>query len=426
LIDALAQHGEDREDRNLPLLLWDGLAQRMPTQIARAFEIADRTPIPQLADYIYWYAATFEGAGLERAVAALEKAAGETLRRRVAGVWLAMAPQANIAMPAAWKAIAPKLYASDDPRIRRQAERLAAVFGDASLFPRLRETLADPASDAQSRKHAFAVLSRAQDRASLPVFLQLLDDAMFRTSAISLLGRFDDPAVSEGLLHRFDQFSPVDRASALNALTSRVSFALALLEAMSGNRLKRDQLTAFHIRQLTALKSAEVDKRVTATWGRILQTPVEKQAQMDKLEKTFNQAPLWAYDAGAGQQHFQKLCATCHRIGNEGVRLGPELTGAGRNGIRYFLENIIDPDAVIGADFQMTTLETKTGDVVSGLVLNETTSAITIRTTTAETVIAKADIAHREKSNKSLMPEGLLDALTEREQLELLKFLTAH
>jgi putative heme-binding domain-containing protein len=169
-----------------------------------------------------------------------------------------------------------------------------------------------------------------------------------------------------------------------------------------------------------------VDKRVTATWGRILQTPVEKQAQMDKLEKTFNQAPLWAYDAGAGQQHFQKLCATCHRIGNEGVRLGPELTGAGRNGIRYFLENIIDPDAVIGADFQMTTLETKTGDVVSGLVLNETTSAITIRTTTAETVIAKADIAHREKSNKSLMPEGLLDALTEREQLELLKFLTAH
>ncbi|MBI3758291.1 MAG: dehydrogenase, partial [Deltaproteobacteria bacterium] len=123
---------------------------------------------------------------------------------------------------------------------------------------------------------------------------------------------------------------------------------------------------------------------------------------------------------------FQKLCAPCHVMRGEGTRLGPELTGAGKNGIRYFLQNIIDPNAVIGADFQMTTLETKKGDVVSGLVVNETADAILLRTTADQIAIAKADIAQRKLSELSLMPEGLLDALNDREQIELLKFLTSN
>ena len=122
----------------------------------------------------------------------------------------------------------------------------------------------------------------------------------------------------------------------------------------------------------------------------------------------------------------QKLCVTCHRLGGEGVMLGPDLTGAGRNGARYFLENVIDPNAVIGADFQVTTVETKQGDVVFGLLTAKTASALTLRTIAGESVVARADIAMRATSEKSLRPEGLLEALSEREQIELLKFLTSN
>jgi len=435
LIEALAQRGEDQEDRNLPLLLWHGLAQRMTatsegrvggSTLDRAFTIADRTKIPPLADWIWWYAATFEGGALNRVVASLTQTEGEALRRRLAGLWLAMESRANVPMPVAWKQAASRLYASNDPRVQRQAQQLAAVFGDDSMFPQLRKTLGDTAADGESRKHAFAVLSRALDRASVGVFLQLLDDPAFRLPTINLLARFDASEVTEALLNRFEKFEPQAKSAALNTLTSRANFALALLDAVGAGRLKRDQLTAFHIRQLTELKNAEVDKRVTATWGRILQSPAEKQTQISRMEKVFDEAPLWAYDAGTGRQHFQKLCAQCHILGKDGVRLGPELTGAGKNGIRYFLESVIDPNAVVGADFQMTTVETKNGDVVSGLVINETPSALTIRTTAGESVIAKGDIAQRHPSENSLMPEGLLESLNDREQLELLKFLTSN
>lgn len=145
-----------------------------------------------------------------------------------------------------------------------------------------------------------------------------------------------------------------------------------------------------------------------------------------KLEKVFNEAPLWAYSANAGKQHFQKLCVQCHRLGNEGTRLGPELTGAGKHGVRYFLENIIDPDAVIGTDFQAITVETKDDETITGLLANETPSAVTLRTTAGEPVIAKANIKTRSLGQKSLMPEGLLDSLSEREKIELLKFLTTN
>jgi putative membrane-bound dehydrogenase-like protein len=427
--EALAQHGEDREDRNLPLLLWDGLAQRMPEHLDRAFAVAGATQIPQLADYIYWYAATLEGSdGLERVVATLKDAQGDTLRRRLAGLWLAIEPRANVAMPAAWKQIAPMLYASVDLRVRQQAERLAAAFGDDSAFPRLRQTLADPNADAAVRKHALAVLGRAPDRAALPAFLRLLDEPPYRAAAINVLARFggDAPQVAEALIARLDQMTASERTAALAALTSRPSFAIALLDAIASHRVKRDRLNALHVRQLTSLHDAKVDQRVTATWGRILQSPAEKQAKIEKLVKTYDEAPLWAYDAGAGRQHFQKLCMSCHRIAGEGVLLGPELTGAGKNGARYFIENIIDPDAVIGADYQMTVITTKAGDVLSGIVGGESASTVTLRTAAGEMVIAKAGIVKRETSAKSLMPEGLLESLGDREQLELLKFLVGH
>jgi putative heme-binding domain-containing protein len=211
----------------------------------------------------------------------------------------------------------------------------------------------------------------------------------------------------------------------LNALSSRPTFAVVLLDAVAQGKIARDQVTAFQVGQLRRLKNPEVDKRLES-WGKMNQTPVEKQNQIAALEKTFSEAPLWAYSANSGREHFQKLCAQCHRIGQEGTMLGPDLTGAGKHGIRYFLENIIDPDAVIGTDFQLTTINTKGEEVLAGLVVNETTSAVTLRTTTGEKVIPKSEIQGRVLNEKSLMPEGLLETLGAREQIELLKFLTSN
>ena len=52
----------------------------------------------------------------------------------------------------------------------------------------------------------------------------------------------------------------------------------------------------------------------------------------------------------------------------EGGKVGPDLTGGGRNNLDYLLENIVDPSAVVTADFRMSIVELKDGGVLNGLV----------------------------------------------------------
>jgi hypothetical protein len=64
--------------------------------------------------------------------------------------------------------------------------------------------------------------------------------------------------------------------------------------------------------------------------------------------------------------------------------------------------------------------------VLSGIVVSETSSMLGLRTATEQRSFAKADIAQRTTTETSLMPEGLLESLNEREQIELLKYLTSN
>ena len=95
LAEALAQHGEDREDRNLPWLLWQGVAPLIPNQLERGLNLARQTLLPQLSDSIWWYVSTLEGSGLQQAVTELGSLEGELLRRRLAGLVLALEARAR-------------------------------------------------------------------------------------------------------------------------------------------------------------------------------------------------------------------------------------------------------------------------------------------------------------------------------------------
>src|SRR5690606_3661177 len=81
IVEALALHGEDAQDRNIPLLLWQTIAQRMPADVDRALALAESTLLPQIREWTYWFAATLEGDPIERVVATLENAEPRLLHR---------------------------------------------------------------------------------------------------------------------------------------------------------------------------------------------------------------------------------------------------------------------------------------------------------------------------------------------------------
>ena len=91
----------------------------------------------------------------------------------------------------------------------------------------------------------------------------------------------------------------------------------------------------------------------------------------------------------------------------------------------YFLENIVDPNAVVGEQYQLTVITKNDGTVLSGITNEETPTAVTLRTVTEVLIVPKSEIKDRQKKAESMMPAGILEALPERNVIELLKFLTS-
>ena len=53
----------------------------------------------------------------------------------------------------------------------------------------------------------------------------------------------------------------------------------------------------------------------------------------------------------------------------KGGKLGPDLTGSGRTNLDYLLENIVDPNSAVSADYRMNILHLKDGRVLSGMIV---------------------------------------------------------
>jgi putative heme-binding domain-containing protein len=122
---------------------------------------------------------------------------------------------------------------------------------------------------------------------------------------------------------------------------------------------------------------------------------------------------------------FSKTCATCHRLFDEGAKIGPELTGSQRANLQYFLENVVDPSAVVAKEYQMTLVELKNGRVISGIIKEENDQALTMQTQNEAIVVPKKDIDTRTQLPVSMMPEGLLDKLTNEEIRDLVGYLAS-
>jgi len=425
VVTALATHGEDAADRYLPKMIWFAVAPAVAGDVPRALELAGTTALPTLADSIRWFVArTTDGRDelSARIVTWPEAVAARALRVLA----FALESEAGLSMPAPWSKVAARFATAADPAVRGAYEQLSALFGDKAVLVAIRARLADTATPLAERRRALDLLKRAGDTESTVVLVRLLGDKDLRSAVIPLLGTAADAATAAaGLIAQFAVLNAADRTAALAALTSRPVLAVSLLRAVQAGDLEKKALTALHARQLRNLKNSDVTALLDRVWGKTSESSAELKATVARLKRTYNEAPVWSYEVAAGKKVFEKTCVACHAIDStSGSKLGPNLAGTWRNGLDYFLENIVDPNAVVGADFQLNLVTKRDGTVVAGMIDKETATVLAIRTVTETVNVPKSEIKSREVTLQSMMPTGLLEALSERESVELLKFLT--
>ena len=118
------------------------------------------------------------------------------------------------------------------------------------------------------------------------------------------------------------------------------------------------------------------------------------------------------------------MCQTCHVINGLGGQIGPNLSGAGAMGLEGVIRNIMDPNAAMEAAYRVFRLELISGEVLEGFYVSEDAKAYVLRQPGGEEIrTPKSNVRSARYLRRSLMPEGLLDALGDEQVSDLLAYL---
>lgn len=423
LVEALTSHHADVKDRNIPYLIWYGFEPLAAEDPDRALNIAKRSGWPDLYRFtVRRTAVTPEGR--TSLVARLNDPAEARNRLLILEELLAAATsRGGVDMPAGWNRAFPALSKAPSPQVRQLTRAVAVQFGDESVYPYFRDVLSNAGKPKQERLDALTALKTAGDPQLADQLLALLDDQAVSSDAAAGLGRFNHPETPAALLARFNSFDEGGKSAALTTLVARKSYADALITAMESEAVAPAAVPAYIVRQAMTLGDETLTARLENVWGKIGTSSADKQTHYAKYRQLLQGRPFQRANKSNGRVLYDQNCGKCHVLFDTGGDIGPNITGANRTNINYWLENILEPNALIGRAYQTTTFILADGRVVSGLIKEENDDAVTVQTATEKIVIPIDDIDDRVLSNTSLMPEGQLERMTDQQVRELIAYL---
>ena len=420
ILTGLVSHAADATDHNLPKMLWFALEPLVPADPARALALAAGGQIPVLARWTARRAVAADQ--LAAIVTALRDAPAKGPRQALLeGLrdGLAALGRRDAEAPPAWAATAAALEAAGDAAVRDLLAQVGQLFGDAKARAARLAALRDPATSLNQRREILQAFARDAVPEALPPVLRLLDAPELRRDAIRALASFEDPAIPRELLARYAVLDAGDRAEAILTLSARRPSAQALLAALRREAVPRRDVTAFAARQLQRVLGPAFGD----FWGAVAQPDEEKLAEIARLKRVLTEEEFARADATRGRGVFERTCAACHRLFDQGGEIGPDLTGSNRANLDYILTEIINPSEVMQESYRLVTLTTRDGRTLAGNVRAEDERQVTLRSVGQDTVVARADILSRDTAAISLMPEGLLRSLATDEVRDLLAYL---
>jgi putative heme-binding domain-containing protein len=131
-------------------------------------------------------------------------------------------------------------------------------------------------------------------------------------------------------------------------------------------------------------------------------------------------------DASRGAELFKTKCAVCHRLGDLGNDVGPNLASLTDKSPRALLTSILDPSQAVEARYLNFVALTSDGQSVSGLVQSETATSVTLVGQNGERQsVLRADLEAFHSTGKSMMPDGLEKELDPQAVADILQYIIA-
>lgn len=287
-----------------------------------------------------------------------------------------------------------------------------------SSFEAAARAAVDSGQSESRREAAIALLAHAPEATAAPVLAELLSPQTpqrLQTAAVDALREQPAARSARILLDTWETLTPAVRKSAIDAMlsqTERTSLLLAAIgegEVRPGDLESADrELLLNHPRQPIREQAADVlGKPTSADRAAVI---AEYTAALDEPADITN-----------GQAVFRKVCSACHKIGNEGHVVGPDLTSVANKSAEDLLIALLDPNREAQPRFASYTILTTDGRVVTGLIASESAESVTLRRAEGkEDTVRREDIELMKANGVSLMPAGLEKDLSPRQVADVI------
>lgn len=294
------------------------------------------------------------------------------------------------------------------------------------VAPAMLERLKNPQTELPVRVAASSAALKLARAEAIPVLIGIVQNpeetGALRTVSAQRLGAINSEATRLALATALTTApGALQQPLALAMAGSRQGAELLLTMIANGKasaRLLQDQPVLERLRQIDIPKR---DERVAELTQGLPAADARLKQLATKISTGFtvsDNAPT------AGMAVFKKTCAACHRIQNEGGKVGPQLDGVGIRGIDRLLEDILDPNRNVDGAFRATVIVTSDGVTVLGLKLREEGGAVILGDAQGKEVrVALADIDEQRQTNLSPMPSNFAEQLKEDDLRALLAYL---
>jgi putative membrane-bound dehydrogenase-like protein len=231
---------------------------------------------------------------------------------------------------------------------------------------------------------------------------------------------------------RTNQYANIEQILLQHATTLPPQASVATIQAMAEHAPWTEALIvsleqeAFPLNLIDPTTLGRLQRHPNKDIATRFQQLLAKQPMVDKskLIETYTAALTDQTDLVQGKLLFTKHCAACHRIAEDGFRLGPDISDLRTQSSAQVLQAILDPNRAIDANYIRYSLLTIDGQVHEGLLEESNDRVVVLRGQEDKRItIEKGHVETLRASGVSLMPEGFENQLTPSQMNDLIGYI---
>ena len=301
---------------------------------------------------------------------------------------------------------------------RKKPDVHNVAAGLEELFEAAQKAASDSKAPDEDRLHAIRLLrARKNDLETLQNLLRDAEPPSIQNAALKQLSTIPSPQTADIILKAWSASSAQLRQQSINLLLTRPEWIGRILTAMEVGQVAPNLLSASQQQSLLNHTSQTIAERAKNIFGA---TDPNRRAVLAKFER----AKSLSGDPAKGEHLYRQNCAQCHRFQNEGSTLGPDLGSVSEKPGDYLLSAILDPNQAVEARYIGYTATEKDDSEYTGIITSETANSVTLTAASdIKKTILRSELKKLNATGKSLMPEGLENAITPEQMADLLAYL---